>query len=175
MNIVLIGYRCSGKTAVGQTLADILAKDFIDTDILIEENTGSAIETIIAEKGWRHFREIEKKMIAEVSEKTNQVIATGGGAVMDPDNVTCLKTNGWIVWLNGRPGVLADRMAMDQRRGKVRPSLTGVDPLKEITTLLPVRALFYEQASDFRVDTSAVTPGETADLIIHNLPEKARR
>jgi shikimate kinase len=175
MNIVLIGYRCSGKTVVGKTLADKLQKDFIDTDTLIEENAGSAIETIIAEKGWRFFREIEKKMIAEVSEKHNQVIATGGGASMDTDNVKCLKRNGWIVWLNGRPEVLAVRMTTDQRRGRVRPTLTGVDPLKEISALLSVRAPFYEQASDFKIDTSTLTPRETADLIINNLPEKARR
>jgi shikimate kinase len=175
MNIVLIGYRCSGKTAVGKALAGKLGKDFVDTDISIEENAGCSIETIISKKGWRHFREIEKMLIAEVSEKNNQVIATGGGAVMDTDNVKCLKRNGWIVWLNGRPEVLAQRMTIDQRRGKVRPSLTGADPLKEITVVLPVRAPFYEQASDFKIDTSTVTLKETADLIISNLPGKARR
>jgi shikimate kinase len=175
MNIVLIGYRCSGKTAVGKALAGKLGKDFIDTDILIEENSGCTIETIISKKGWGHFREIEKILIAEVSEKNNQVIATGGGAIMDTENVKLLKRNGWIVWLNGRPEVLAKRMTIDQRRGKARPSLTGADPLEEITEVLAIRAPFYERASNFSVDTSTVTLKETANLIINNLPEKARR
>lgn len=175
MNIALIGYRCSGKTAVGRAVAGKLGKDFVDTDISIEENAGCTIETIILKKGWRYFRKIEKMMIAAVSEKNNQVIATGGGAVMDADNVKCLKRNGWIVWLNGRPEVLAQRMTVDQQRGKVRPSLTGADPLKEITAVLTARAPFYEQASDFTIDTSNVTLKDTAELIINNLPEKARR
>jgi shikimate kinase len=66
-------------------------------------------------------------------------------------------------------------MAIDSRRGKVRPSLTGADPLKEIPAVLQGRAPFYEQASDFKVDTGTVSPREIVDLIINHLPEKARR
>nr|NIR15922.1 shikimate kinase [Desulfobacterales bacterium] len=124
MNIVLIGYRCSGKTVVGKTLARELGKEFLDTDALIEENAGRTIERMISTKGWDHFRETEKRLVEEVSRRNNLVIATGGGIVMDEENVKNLKQNGWIVWLKGKPDVLRERMAKEQGSGKVRPSLT---------------------------------------------------
>ena len=172
MNIVLIGYRCSGKTAVGQILANKLRKDFVDTDILIEEYAGCSLETMISRNGWRHFREIEKKLIKAVTAKNNQVIATGGGAVMDADNVKSLKRNAWIVWLNGTPEVLAQRMVKDQAQGKARPSLSGADSIKEIAEVLAVRCSFYEQAGNLEIDTSTLSIREAVDLIIRNLPKE---
>jgi shikimate kinase len=173
MNIVLIGYRCSGKTAVGQILAHKLRRDFVDTDILIEEYAGCSIETMISRNGWRHFREIEKKLIKAIAAKNSQVIATGGGAVMDAENVKSLKRNAWIVWLNGTPEVLAQRMARDQGKGKARPSLTGADAIKEIAEVLADRQPNYEQAGNFKIDTSTLSIREIADLIVRNLPEKS--
>jgi len=173
MNIVLIGYRCSGKTAVGQILANKLGMDFVDTDTLIEEYAECSIETIITRSGWRHFRDIEKKLIKAVSAKSNQVIATGGGAVMDADNLKSLKRNAWVVWLNGTPGVLAQRMVKDQARGKARPSLTGTDAIQEIAEVLTDRRFYYERAGNFKIDTSTLSIREAADLIVRNLPEKA--
>jgi shikimate kinase len=173
MNIVLIGYRCSGKTAVGQILANRLRRDFVDTDILIEAYAGCSIETMVSRNGWRQFREIEKKMIKAVTAKNNQVIATGGGAVMDADNVKSLKRNAWIVWLNGTPEVLAQRMAKDQAKGKARPSLSGADVIKEIAEVLAARHSFYKLVSNLEIDTSTLSIREAADLIVGNLPEKA--
>jgi shikimate kinase len=172
MNIVLIGYRCSGKTAVGQILAHKLRRDFVDTDTLIEEYAGCSIETMISRSGWRHFREIEKKLIKEATAKNNQVIATGGGAVMDADNVKSLKRNSWIVWLKGTPEVLAQRMAKDQTKGKARPSLTGADAIKEIAEVLADRRSYYEQAGNLKIDTSTLSIREAVDLIISNLPKE---
>ena len=174
MNIVLIGYRCSGKTAIGQILADKLRRDFVDTDTLIEEYAGCSIETMVSRSGWPHFREIEKKLIKAVTAKNNQVIATGGGVVMDADNVKSLKRNAWIVWLNGTPEVLAQRMAKDHAQGKARPSLTGADAIKEIAEVLADRRPYYERAGNFRIDTSTLSIREVADLILRNLPEKIK-
>ncbi|GAG33800.1 unnamed protein product [marine sediment metagenome] len=171
MNIVLIGYRCSGKTEVGKILARELEKDFIDTDKLIEDNAGCSIETIISRNGWNHFREIEKSLIEMVSRRNNLIIATGGGVVMDEDNVKNLKKNAWIVWLNGEPEVIRERMDKEQRSGKIRPSLTGEDPLEEIKQVMDVRIPLYEKAATLVVDTSAVTSTEVAALIIKNLPK----
>ena len=100
MNIVLIGYRCSGKTVVGKILARDLGRDFLDTDEKIEENTGSSIETIISREGWNHFRDVEKRVIEEVSSRDHLVISTGGGVVVDRGNRENLKRNGWLVWLD---------------------------------------------------------------------------
>jgi len=171
MNIVLIGFRCSGKTTVGKALARELGRDFLDTDALIEENTGCSIETMVSAKGWDHFREIERKTIEEISRKENLVIAAGGGVVTDSENVKNLGRNGWVVWLNGSAESLMERMDKEQRSGKIRPSLTGDDPLKETREVLRVRTPLYQQAGNFRVDTSALSVREVADRIIKALPK----
>jgi shikimate kinase len=172
MNIVLIGYRCSGKTEVGKILARELEKDFLDTDELIEDNAGCSIEAIISRDGWNHFREIEKSLIEKVSRRNNLIIATGGGVVIDEDNVKNLKKNAWIVWLNGESEVLRERMDKEQRSGKIRPSLTGEDSLEEIKQVMDVRIPLYEKTANFVVDTSTVTSAEVAALIIKNIPKK---
>jgi shikimate kinase len=171
MNIVLIGYRCSGKTAVGKTLARDLDREFLDTDALIEEDVGRSIETMISTKGWNRFREIERRLVQQVSRRNHLVIATGGGIVMDEENVKNLKQNGWVVWLKGKPEVLKERMVKEQDSGRIRPSLTGADPLEEIKEVLNVRKPFYKRAGDLVVDTSSRTIGDVAALIIKNLPE----
>jgi shikimate kinase len=171
MNIVLIGYRCSGKTVVGKTLARELGRAFLDTDTLIEQNAGRSIGAMISTKGWDRFRETEKRLVEEVSRRNNLVIATGGGIVMDEENVKNLKQNGWVVWLKGRPEVLKERMAKEQESGRIRPSLTGADPLEEIKEVLSVRKPFYERAGDLVVDTSSLSIGDVAALIVKNLPE----
>lgn len=172
MNIVLIGYRCSGKTAVGKIVARELGRNFLDMDALIEENAGCSIEAIISRKGWDHFREIEKRLVEEVSRKDNLIIATGGGVVVDEGNVKNLRKNGWIVWLNGKAEVLKERMDKEQRSGKIRPSLTGADPLEEIKQVLDVRSPLYEQAATLVVDTSTLSLREVAALITKSLPKK---
>ena len=171
MNIVLIGYRCSGKTAVAKIVARELGRDFLDMDALIEENAGCSIETIVSRRGWDHFREIEKRLVEEVSERDNLVIATGGGVVVDEGNVKNLRKNGWIVWLNGKAEVLKERMDKEQRSGKKRPSLTGADPLEEIKQVLDVRTPLYEQSATLVVDTSTLFLREVAALIMKSLPK----
>jgi shikimate kinase len=175
MNIVLIGYRCSGKTAVGEILGNELGMDFLDTDALIEEMAWCSLETLISRKGWDHFREIERGLVHDLSTSDNLVIATGGGVVMDEGNVNDLKKNAWVVWLRGSPEVLKERMDRDQSSGKRRPSLTGVNPLEEIEQVLGIRDPLYEQAGNFMVDTSDISVHEAAGLIITNLPKKSLR
>ena len=171
MNIVLIGYRCSGKTAIGKMLVRELKRDFLDMDSLIEKNTGCSIEMIISRNGWDHFREIEKRLVKEVSRRDNLVIATGGGVVIDKENVKNLKENGWIVWLKGESEVLKVRMDNEQKSNKIRPSLTGADPLEEIKQVLEARTPLYEQAANLVVDTTTLSLVEVASLIIKALPK----
>ena len=73
MNIILVGYRCSGKSAVGKMLANRLDKDFIDTDALIEETEGSSIESMVEQKGWDYFRKVEKKIVGDVSSESSSL------------------------------------------------------------------------------------------------------
>ena len=171
MNIVLIGYRCSGKTGVGKILACRLEKDFVDTDALIEKRAGCSIETMVSKTGWDHFRMIEKEMIERASRKGNLIIATGGGVVMDEENVKNLKRNGRIVWLKGDPDILKQRMEKAQRKGHIRPSLTGANVSEEIRHMLHLRTPLYEQAASHVVDTSALNIEEVAASIMEALPK----
>ena len=165
MNIVLIGYRCSGKTIVGRILAHELGMDFVDTDVLIEEDAEESIEGIISTKGWDHFRNIEKKVIEQTSEKDNQVIATGGGVVINQENVKALKKDGWVVWLDAEPNILKERMEKEQQSGNIRPSLTGVDPLAEIEDVMNTRKSMYQETGDFVVDTTRLSEGRSLEKL----------
>lgn len=171
MNVVLIGYRCSGKTAVGKTLARGLRRGFFDTDELIEETAGDSIETLVSRKGWDHFRVVEKRLIAEVSKKQNVIIATGGGVVMDDDNVRNLKHDAWVVWLKGDVEILRERMAEEQKSGRIRPSLTRAGSLDEIMEVLRLRDPLYQMAAEHTVDTGNLSVAEVAALIMRNLPQ----
>ena len=174
MNIVLIGYRCSGKTTAGKALARQLRRGFLDTDAMIERRAGCSIEEMVSIEGWDHFRRIEKGVIREISSIDCMVIATGGGAVVDEENVKNLKKNGWLVWLDGTLEVLRKRMVQEESSGRGRPSLTGLDPLEEIRRVLMFRIPFYEKAKDYVVDTSVLsTQGVTAS-IVESLPERLR-
>jgi shikimate kinase len=166
MNVVLIGYRCSGKTEVGQSLAEKLNRPFLDTDGLIEQRTGSTIEAMVAARGWDDFRDCERLVVAEISQKSPLVIATGGGVVLDAGNVRNLKHKGWLVWLKAPARVLRERMARDRRQVKGRPSLTDAGPLDEIEVVLKQREPFYEKASDWAVDTDGLTIAEVTSLIL---------
>ena len=111
MNIVLIGYRCCGKTSAGKYIAEKLNRKFIDTDDLIKEKAESSIDDIVFRHGWQYFRELEKGVIKEVSSNDNLVIATGGGVVTERENVDNLKKNGLIIGRNTKPIHLSQFLA----------------------------------------------------------------
>lgn len=169
MNIVLIGYRCCGKSSVGRYIADKTGREFIDTDGLIEKKAGSTIEEIISDRGWEYFRELEKGIVKEISAADNLVIATGGGIVMDEENNLNLKRNGFVVWLKGDVEVISARMNSDEDNGDIRPSLTGKNPVDEIKDVMDIREPFYRKAGDMAVDTSHLSIPEVAELIMKEI------
>lgn len=166
MNIVLIGYRCSGKTHVGRLLANHLKRDFLDTDRLVEERTGIPIPSYVSLYGWRDFRRVERRIVRKIAPIENSVIATGGGIVTDPGNVTDLRRNGWVVWLAAGGPAIRARMALASERGDARPPLAAADPLEEVDTVLEERIPLYERASDFRVQTDGLSPEAVACAIL---------
>jgi shikimate kinase len=175
MNVVLIGYRCSGKTEVGQSLAEKMNRPFLDTDGLIEQRSGSTIEAMVATRGWDDFRDCERLVVAEVSQRSPLVIATGGGVVLDGDNVRNLKRKGWLVWLKAPARVLRERMGRDRRQVKGRPSLTDAGPLDEIEAVLKLREPFYEKASDWAVETGGLGIAQVTSLILDEYERRERR
>jgi shikimate kinase len=154
MNIILIGYRGSGKTTVGRELARLLGRPFFDTDRMIFAKTGRTIPEIVETSGWQAFREVEKTVIAELSSLDDAVIAVGGGAVMNPDNVAMLGERGLFVWLRADARVLALRMGKEKNGTVQRPSLTGAGTLEEIEDVLAKRLPVYGSVADVIVDTA---------------------
>ena len=172
MNIVLIGYRGVGKSSVGKALAFRLEKRFVDTDDLLEERQQAPISEIVKSYGWEYFRKMEKRIIEEVSAQDHLVIAAGGGAVLDPENVMALKRNGMILWLKAGRQVLHDRMAQDPRTVVQRPPLTGKGALEELEEVMACRAPFYEKAMEAQLDTSALDVSAVVESVLSILRER---
>lgn len=154
----------TGKSEVGKLLAKRLQREFLDTDMLIEQAAGQPISRIFAEKGESSFRELEKQVIAQVCQEQDVVIATGGGAIINADNAACLKASGMVVCLTASPDTIARRI----QETNDRPLLQGEDPLAKIRSLLTVRAAAYAQA-DITIDTSTLNPNEVVETILVQL------
>ena len=175
MNIVLIGYRGSGKSTVGSKLAARLKRRFVDTDDLIEERQGVPISDIVKSHGWDHFRKIEKAIIEEISEGNHLIIAPGGGAVLDDDNVKFLRRNGFIIWLKADQQTLLERIQKDQASSSRRPTLTGKGTLEEIEETIFQREPFYNKASEVQIDTSILSAEAIVESILAALKEREGR
>lgn len=172
MNIVLIGYRCTGKSSIGKRLAEILGWRFLDTDELLEQKVGMSIAEFVLKRGWDEFRKKEKEVINEISDVDNSVIATGGGVVLNEENVKILKKNGWIVWLKAEPDTIKQRMLKD--KGNTRPSLKGKDSLDEIKEVLEERIPLYQRSSDFSLDTDSFSVEQLCNAIIKEFQRRIR-
>ncbi len=174
MNVILMGFRCTGKSSAGRLLAEGLGVPFSDTDELIELRTGRLIPRIVAEQGWPAFRAAEKAVIREIAGTNRGVIALGGGGVCDPENVEILKANGIFVWLFAPPEAVAGRMAKDAADGAERPSLTGAPSEKEIRAVMEEREPLYRRLADLIVDTSEIGAEQVAEAIRTGLGERLR-
>jgi shikimate kinase len=172
MNIILMGYRCTGKTSAGLKLAALLGRPFHDTDEMIRRRTGRTVEEIVAAQGWSAFREEERAVIGELSDADGSVIAAGGGAFLDNRNVTRLKENGLFVWLVADAATIARRLEEDQAGGANRPSLSGKPVAREVQEILAEREPLYRRIADLVVDTASRTAEEVAAAICSGLRGK---
>jgi shikimate kinase len=150
MNIVLIGFMGSGKTAVGHRLARELKMDHLDTDELIEKTEKMSINDIFAQKGEPYFRDLETEVVKTLADYDNFVIATGGGMVLREENVRMLKGIGPLVLLWADPDTVYQRV---KKHGH-RPLLNVPDPQAEIKKILDGRAPVYRRVADHVVNTS---------------------
>ena len=146
-NIVLIGMRGSGKTAIGKTLAKFLDFKFIDVDQNLESSENEKITEIISKKNWKHFRDLESKYTSEAAGQKKCVISTGGGVILREKNVANLKKNGVIVFIHSPLEHLARRIS----KNKNRPSLTGKTPTEELKEVWRQREKLYREAADAEV------------------------
>ena len=162
MNITLTGFMGTGKTAVGKRLAKRLGWAFVDLDTLIEARAGKPIATIFAEHGERVFRRLEQRMIRRLTRARAQVIATGGGAFLDPSNRARLRVSGPVICLAAHPRTIWARV---KPRLNARPLLAGAkDPLGRIQALLRRRAPAYAQA-DLTIDTTRLSVEEVVERL----------
>jgi shikimate kinase len=164
-NIILTGFMGVGKTSVGTQLAKDLGYAFIDTDQLIEADQHMTITSIFAKQGEQYFREIETNIIQQVMHEENQVVSTGGGAVIRDMNREAFKKAGLVVCLTSSPEKIFERIKHETHR----PLLQNTDPLAKIRELLESRAKFYAQA-DVTIDTS----DKSVDDVIKEIKEKIK-
>lgn len=148
-NIFLIGMMGAGKTSVGRLLSRRLGKTFFDSDHEIESRTGVKIPIIFELEGEAGFRQREAAMIDELTQRDEVVLATGGGAVLNPRNRETLRARGTVVYLRAVVTDLWNRT----RHDKNRPLLQTADPLARLTELYTLRDPLYEQTAHVIVDT----------------------
>lgn len=159
-NIYLIGYRCSGKSTVGRALADHRGLAFYDTDELITAGEQKTITEIVAARGWPHFRKLEKQYLQRVAAEKSKVVATGGGIVLHPGNITCMRSSGTVIWLRVKPQTVLRRLSADPATESFRPALTRQAVEKEVLTTMAARRELYSQAADLSFKTDRVRPAE---------------
>jgi shikimate kinase len=169
-NIFLIGYRGTGKTTVARLLAGRLDWDCVDADALLEATAGRTIRQIFAAEGEDGFRDRESAVLEEICRKTKQVVATGGGVVLRPENRDRLKLAGYVVWLSADSQTLWQRLQLDAATAERRPNLTS-GGLEEIQELLAKREPLYRHCADLAVDTGSRTPEEVAAIIWRELSD----
>src|SRR5579859_6710746 len=144
-NLILVGFSCSGKTTLGRNVARRLRLTFVDTDRYIEQMTGRTIPDIFREDGEAIFRSLERQAIDEIMQQQNQVVSTGGGAFIDPDNRQRLRDGNLVIHLQVRPETVVDRLR-NSRSGRPRPLLDSPDPLDRVVKLMAERKEAYSAA-----------------------------
>ena len=169
MNLFLIGYRCSGKTTVGKSIALAIDWSFVDSDLQVTRKEGKSINEIIDNAGWDAFRRMERSALKQICTVDRQVVATGGGVVLDAENVKAMKTSGTVVWLDAGAATIRERMRRDKNTENFRPTLTDKGRMEEIEDMLLKRNPLYENASDFSIHTDHVPVKEIAQKIIKKL------
>ncbi len=172
-NIFLIGYRCSGKTFVGDFLGKLIGWPFVDTDIVLEEESGQKIRNIVESQGWNDFRHKERNLMKRVCAGEQQVVATGGGVVLNPENVKDMQKNGVVVWLRASAQTIKERMIDDENTEAQRPPLTTKGVIEEIEGVLVKRGPLYENASDFSIETDDLRIDAISRMIIAEIKSMA--
>jgi len=163
MNIVLIGYRGTGKSAVARLLGKELSVSVFNMDEKITERAGISIPQIVEKFGWNKFRDLESKIAEQVSNIDNYIIDTGGGVILRDENVKNFRKNSKVFWLKANITTIAERI----KHGTHRPSLIdGKSFVDEIEEVLMQRKEKYEKAADYIIDTSKLSISDVAKKII---------
>jgi len=166
-NIFLVGMMGAGKTTLGKALARRLGREFVDTDKVLVERTGVSVSTIFEIEGEEGFRRRESAVLAELAERDDCVVATGGGAVLSPDNRRLMHDNGTVVYLRARLDSLWERTRQDTSR----PLLRTPDPRATLADLLEKRDPLYREAAHITVDTGFQSAATLVTRVVTALAE----
>ncbi len=170
-NLVLVGPMGAGKTSIGRRLAERFGLPFADADREIEAHTGASVATIFDCEGEDGFRSRERAVLVELLSGTGRVIATGGGAVLDPGNRTLLRDRGFVVHLHAGVAAQLARLARD----RTRPLLQREDREAVLHRLAAERAPLYAEVADLRYDTSEQSCSDAASALAQLLAARWRR
>ncbi len=168
-SIILVGLMGAGKTSVGKALARLLGKHFHDSDQEIERATGVKIPVIFEFEGEAGFRARESKMLADLVQMRNIVLATGGGAALSAENRALLAANGTVIYLRAPVRSLLKRT----RRDRNRPLLQVPDPAAKLTALFEQRDPLYREIAHLIVDTGEQSVRVLAGQIVDKLRDLA--
>ena len=163
MNIVLIGYRGTGKSVVGRILARRLGMHYTGMDAAIVGKAGMAIPDIVEKLGWPGFRDLETAQAREFAGLDNLIIDTGGGVIERPENIDALHKNAMIFWLKARVDTIVSRIHGDTQRP---PLTSGKSFTDEVAEVLERRIPLYRNAAHHEIDTDELTPDQIVDRII---------
>jgi shikimate kinase len=167
-NIVLIGFMGCGKSSIGRRLAARFGHSFLDSDeLIISRAGGKSISDLFAEEGEERFRERETAELRELVGAQGIVLATGGGAVLRPENREILGNIGRVIWLHADPDTLFERAT----RSRKRPLLEVENPRSTFNTLLESRIPIYEAAAGLRVNATGLSHEQTIEEIVRVLEE----
>ena len=167
-SISLVGFMCSGKSAVGRRLATTLALDFVETDMLVESSTGMPIRDIFEIHGEEYFRELEHAAVDSATLRDNCVIACGGGVVTRQENVALLRERTTVVWLDVTVDQVVNRLG---GQPGTRPLLAGPNPEVRAAEMLSARRPLYEAVADIRIQTSGRPPDDVVEKVVTALED----
>jgi len=171
MNLVLIGYRGTGKSEVARLLGRLLSMPVISLDAEIVREAGLSIPQIVDQNGWQWFRNLEAELTKRYSQLDHQILDTGGGVILREDNVAHLRSNGLVFWLQASPDVIVARI----QKSVNRPALTdGKTFTEEVAEVLAERRPLYQAAANFCINTENRRPRSIANEITRLFKESVK-
>ena len=165
MNLVLTGYRATGKTTIGKALAYTLQKEFIDTDDSIEQREKRRIREIFEQNGWKYFRKVEKLVVKKLSRLDDKIIAVGGGAFMYKQNLV-LCENARVILLIASIDEISKRMQEDSSRPPLTDAQSSSEEIREVWNRRKSR---YYEVADIVINTTDGNTERIVDEIIEKL------
>ncbi|MBM9614303.1 shikimate kinase [Desulfobulbus rhabdoformis] len=167
-NILLTGFRATGKSTVGRLLAQRLGLDYMDMDIELSKRLGGSVSEVVGAHGWAFFRKAEAHLLDELSHFKGYVIATGGGAIEHQEQWQRLRKNSYVFWLDADATIIDKRVQADPLSSEQRPCLSAGDGSSKESTrkILERRRPLYRLGADVRLDAGKNSPEQLTTLAL---------